>query len=166
MTATGEQHDGDRGDVQEAARRLGVTPDAIRARLRRGSLEGGKDGDAWYVILPAEDPDDTRQDTDTTATAGGETIDPLVEQLRGEVAYLRSELTAAREQAAKERERADVIQREALDRIQGMIPIALGPTADQQDSDRTSTGHDAMADAVEHDNAGVWRRLGRWLRGE
>lgn len=41
-------------EVAEAARRLGVTPDAIRARLHRGTLAGEKVEGTWRVHLPAE----------------------------------------------------------------------------------------------------------------
>lgn len=158
--------------MQEAAQRLGVTPDAIRSRLRRGTLEGGKDGDTWYVVLPSSEDDGDRQDDDTPRHDTDATPAALIEQLQGEVSYLRSELTAAREQAAKERERADVIQREALDRIQGLIPIATGPTVDRQDApestvrpDRDDQGANTGQQHRDGSN-GIWQRLGRWLRGE
>ena len=38
-------------DVLEAARRLGVTPDAVRARLRRGTIEGYRDNSGnWRIV--------------------------------------------------------------------------------------------------------------------
>jgi chromosome segregation ATPase len=38
-------------DVLEAARRLGVTPDAVRARLRRGTIEGYWDNSGnWRIV--------------------------------------------------------------------------------------------------------------------
>jgi hypothetical protein len=73
-TPTGEQQDttvdGDRTDgtrqdatvgVVEAARILGVSTDAVRARLRRGTLEGEKIEGEWHVRLPH------RQDADRTS---------------------------------------------------------------------------------------------------
>ena len=44
--------------VGEAAQRLGVTPDAIRARLHRGTLEGEKVEGVWRVRLPESDRQD------------------------------------------------------------------------------------------------------------
>ena len=38
--------------VHDAARVLGITEDAVRARLRRGSLSGEKIATTWYVFLP------------------------------------------------------------------------------------------------------------------
>lgn len=158
---TGPGQDTDRLTVADAAERLGVTHDAIRARLRRGTLEGEKEGDHWYVFLPR----DAGQDTDATATGHDTTpAVALVEQMQSEVDYLRAELTAARIQAAQERERADVLQREALDRLQAMIPIALGPPQSPETGDTTPTG----LQTPQHDTGtatGALGRLLRWFRG-
>jgi hypothetical protein len=56
--------------VPEAARILGVSVDAVRSRLRRGTLEGEKIEGEWHVRLPdrqdgdrtSADPTGTRQD--------------------------------------------------------------------------------------------------------
>lgn len=168
-TPAGHQQDRDRLTVQEAAARLGVTPDAVRARIRRGTIDAVKEDGVYVVLLPH----DAQQDTDATATASDTTDDALIDQLRSEVEYLRSELTAARIQAEKERERADVLQREALQRIEGLIPIALGPTVDRHDGDTPGSPESAspITDDVGHgqgqDSAsgGTWGRLWRWLRG-
>ena len=62
-------------DVLEAARRLGVTPDAVRARLRRGTIEGYRDNSGnWRIVsndttvsaTPDTTPEPYRYDTDTT----------------------------------------------------------------------------------------------------
>lgn len=50
----------DRVTVAEAASILGVSVDAVRKRLQRGTLAGGKEGNTWYVLL--------RQDVDRTPT--------------------------------------------------------------------------------------------------
>ena len=40
--------------LPEAAALLGVTPDAVRARIRRGLLRGRKGNRTWLVELPAD----------------------------------------------------------------------------------------------------------------
>jgi hypothetical protein len=50
----------DRVTVAEAASILCVSVDAVRKRLQRGTLAGGKEGNTWYVLL--------RQDADRTPT--------------------------------------------------------------------------------------------------
>ena len=71
--------------VQEAARRLGRSVDAVRSALRRGTLAGfkGNDGD-WHIHLPADD----RQLGDEP---------DLTTVLRQEADRLRDELQQARD---------------------------------------------------------------------
>jgi hypothetical protein len=45
-------HDRPSVTVAAAADRLGVTPDAVRGRLHRGTLSGEKVGTEWRVFLP------------------------------------------------------------------------------------------------------------------
>jgi hypothetical protein len=134
--------------VAEAARRLGVTPDAVRRRLQRGTLAGEKRAGVWQVAGAALPPDTTatgpspgpRQD----ATGQGQDAPPaLIDHLRAEVDYLRAELHAERERSAAERERADVLMREALGRIEA---LTAGPVTDPGE-DAPQTRHDAPGEA-------------------
>ena len=103
--------------VQEAARRLGRSVDAIRSALRRGTLAGfkGNDGE-WHVHLPADD----RQfgDEPDLATVLRQEADGLRDELR----QARDGMEAWRRQAedgrvtvAELRTRAELLQT-ALDR--------------------------------------------------
>jgi len=59
--------------VGEAAERLGISEDAVRKRLRRGTLAGGKDGKEWYVFLRANETRDmARDETRDMARDAGE----------------------------------------------------------------------------------------------
>jgi hypothetical protein len=66
----------------QAAHALGISIDATRMRVRRGTLRSERDGSRVFVILDADqvrpDPDDTN--------------DALNEHLREEVEFLREEL--------------------------------------------------------------------------
>ncbi|MBA2452485.1 MAG: hypothetical protein H0V47_04905 [Chloroflexia bacterium] len=101
----------------------------------------------------------------------------LVDHLRGEVDYLRDELSEARRQldamtrqAASERERADILQREALGRI-----AALTATIEERQSvtdamPETPGSPESVAKGdngsiVEGRTSGLWRRLWDPLRG-
>jgi len=76
---TDEQQDADRPDVTrqdatvgvvEAAHLLGTTTDAVRARLRRGTLQGHKVDGEWQVIIPEPtvgQQDATEHQQDATA---------------------------------------------------------------------------------------------------
>jgi len=118
-TPTGHRQGADRPptvSVAEAAAVLGITPDAVRGRLQRGTLAGEKITGAWRVHLPGE----AQQPVDQQATDGsptGHRQDALVAHLEGEVTYLRERLEEAdrqrgylQQQLEAERQRSDVIQ--------------------------------------------------------
>jgi len=108
--------------VNEAAVALGITPDSVRARLRRGSLAGEKQGTTWMVHLDpslSRDGDGrraTRHDTPHDATRHRDTTsrdtdrDELLEELRADKRYLQEQLDRALRQLEAERQRADVLQ--------------------------------------------------------
>jgi len=64
----------ERVTVAETAERLGISEDAVRKRLRRGTLAGGKAGNAWYVLLHANETRDMARDE--TQDAGQDTQTP------------------------------------------------------------------------------------------
>src|SRR4051794_21749109 len=88
--------------IQDAAVRLGTSPEAIRKRLARGSLRGEKHAGRWVVWLPQDEADspasghqdaepDTRQDVEQDSRPDA-TIAELRARLadtQGEVVYLR-----------------------------------------------------------------------------
>jgi DNA-binding FadR family transcriptional regulator len=99
--------------VEDAAATLGVTRDAVRARLRRGTLAGKKIDHSWFVMrdaLARELPGDqvphreTSRDDDTLHVA-------LIDHLHGEVAWLREKLALRSAELAAERERSDTLLR-------------------------------------------------------
>ncbi len=72
---TADQQDADRRgsrglSVAAAADRLGLTPDAVRGRLHRGTLAGEKVGTEWRVFLPTVEATAGRQATQQSPTAG------------------------------------------------------------------------------------------------
>jgi hypothetical protein len=73
--------------IGTAAERLGVTTDAIRKRIRRGTLAAHKRGDVWYVVLPAV-PDAPDADPDSDPDANPD----------GEISHLRTLLAEVRQQ--------------------------------------------------------------------
>ncbi len=120
--------------VADAAARLSVTPDAIRRRLHRGTLAGAKTVDGeWRVWLPDGEagappgpppgqPPGERQDTARTPPVSQEiaphpAMEALLEGQRQEITYLREQLAERSRELAAERERFDVLHREALARI-------------------------------------------------
>ncbi len=79
-------------DITTAARTLGLTPDAVRKRLARGSLQGYKDERGfWHVTLDTE-PVTSGHDTAAQPGSDRNGADKTVLVLEETVAMLRSEL--------------------------------------------------------------------------
>ena len=74
-------------DVVTAARSLGVTPAAVRKRIRRGSLRAWKVDGVWRVVLPAGREPSYPTVTEPARDAGR---DALIAQLASENEFLRS----------------------------------------------------------------------------
>ncbi len=167
--------------VADAAARLGVTPDAIRRRLHRGTLAGAKTVDGeWRVWLPDGEagappgpapgpppgqPPGERQDTARTPPAAQEVaphpaMEALLESQRQEITYLREQLAERSRELAAERERFDVLHREALARIP-----ALGAGQDAPVAAREPHHATEPADTTPDTSRSWWRRVLAWLRG-
>jgi excisionase family DNA binding protein len=143
--------------VAEAAQRLGITDDAVRARIRRGTLAGEKVGAVWHIHLPTgatPEHEPARHDTtDRRATRRDPEPDALAEQLRSEVGYLREQLATTLRQLGAERERADVLQREALNRIEALSASVRVEPDDQEE---------LRQQEAPVDSDGVWAHWRRW----
>jgi hypothetical protein len=166
--ATGDTTPADRRQtamtVADAAQALGLTSDAIRARIRRGTMAGFKADDAtWRVIVdqPVDaTPTDSGQTDGTTSDSRGQTATDhlrLIEHMREEITYLRTELAQRSHELATERERSDVLQREALGRIEALTAgeTPRGAVPEPPGSPQT------------HDTGprGLWHKLRRRLGG-
>ena len=97
-------------DVTEASRELGISTDAVRKRIARGSLESDRPNGSVLVWL-----DDGGTEAGREAQVDG---GPLVESLRDQVAYLR-EIVATRDEEIRRR---DVIISQLTQRIPEIEP--------------------------------------------
>lgn len=59
--------------VATAAAALGITSDAVRARIRRGKLQAVKRDGAWFVLMPTKGRRDSVTTSDATEPASGAT---------------------------------------------------------------------------------------------
>jgi hypothetical protein len=105
--------------VSEAADELGISAEAVRSRVKRGTLRSTKEGGTVYVLLPGRPGDhQTRPDNNQTTEENDRAEDQtppehdragdqteLVESLLDQLAYMREQLAEEREA----RRRADTI---------------------------------------------------------
>ncbi len=79
--------------VEEAARLLGIEKQSVKKRIQRGKLRFDKDasGTTWVYVDTSETVQDQSRDQSDTG------MDALVEELRRQNEYLRSQLDQERE---------------------------------------------------------------------
>jgi hypothetical protein len=83
--------------VAEAARLLDTTAEAVRSRIKRGTLESVKEGATVYVLLgPDQTPSGQGSGTVQNAAPALPQFDVLVSEMRGRVEDLRAQLEAER----------------------------------------------------------------------
>jgi hypothetical protein len=93
--------------VPEAARRLGVTEDTVKRRLRKGELQGERkerpQGYTWMVELPDEESETDSTVTGTVSSLGDDTVGHQVSN--GEVRRLEEMVSMLQHQLeVRERE--------------------------------------------------------------
>ena len=131
--------------IADAAARLGIAPDAVRKRIRRGSLRAVKVDGTWRVLFDPGEGTAGTQDTGVQAAAGPpETSVPaavedseaveayreLVSSLRDQVDFLRRELESRSrelEGRAEEVRRRDVLLDAMAQRLRQLPPPADRP---------------------------------------
>jgi hypothetical protein len=95
----------DRVSVAEAARRLGVSQDAVYKRIKRGTIpwEKGAD-DKTYVWIeePNVSVDSPRSSTDRRYDSSTEqSTDPLLDELKDRIRFLEAELDDRKDEARR-----------------------------------------------------------------
>ncbi len=164
--------------VQEAADSLGVTVEAIRGRMHRGKYLKEKDdeGRVWVLLPPDQLPNGRgevyERSSERSGTGSGERSDDrsradgpnvyrrvevapdpeLVEELRGEVAYLK-EIVATRDEEIRRR---DHIIMALTERVPELVEA---PQNDQEDAQRPTGGSAGVESQEEPERRSWWRRV-------
>jgi hypothetical protein len=89
--------DRSRYTVPQAARILGISPEAVRNRFSRGTLDSVKDGGTVYVLI---DRDMAPPQNDIPSDIPGES-NALISEMRERVTFLERELERRGEEAAE-----------------------------------------------------------------
>lgn len=106
-----EQSTNRRVSVVEAATILSITPDAVRSRLRRGTLRKDRGSDGEVLVVLDGDASATDRPTDQPTVA-------LVEALEEQITYLREQAALWQEEARrKDHLLAAALEAAALERI-------------------------------------------------
>ena len=160
MTATNEDrtHDGtQRFSVQQAADVLGISTEATRQRIKRGTLPTERDesGNVFVVL----NTDGTHPYADSTRTNDDRTVDgtALIKSQQDQIEYLRQQLDKERE-ANRENRR---LLAAALERIPA---IEAPPDTPSEPREFDISASDGRADGdvppeQEKSVSGWWRRL-------
>jgi hypothetical protein len=152
--------------VAEAAEILGVTVEAVRGRIKRGTLEHERDSGTVYVYIPADQAPtghqpDADQTTDQTPT------DLLADELRDRVRYLERQVEEEREA----RRRADTLLAQLMQRIPELeapseareSPATSDPTRTPPDTSGGAHGATERREGPESQGGGeprsIWRRI-------
>jgi len=152
----GEEHmSSSRVSVYEAAELMGVTVDAIRKRVSRGTIthEKGKDGRVWVILDTDQDAASKVRDTDqppSDATA-------LISEMRDRITSLEHQLEQER-QANSEHRR---LLAAALERIPPALEARESPETVEEEPEG-SEPRPGTSEAQEDAQRPWWRR---WFGG-
>src|ERR671910_2667816 len=138
---------GNRFSVYEAAEVMGVTVDAIRKRVSRGTIphERDEDGRVWVILDIDQDTSSNVRDSDQPQSA----TDALISQMQDRIASLERQLDQEREANSEHRR----LLLRALERIPPQLEARESPETDEEEPERAEP-HPATGEARE----GVQRR--------
>ena len=171
-----ESHTGRRLTVQQAADALDVTVDAIRGRLRRGTIRSVREGGRVYVILTGDESHTVRdqqtgqyippEEEDSSTEEPTSTVEvqkQLVEELQDRVRSLERSLDREREARREESRELRRLLAASLERIPAIEPpeTTESPEAAPGDTESTETPADATGaqEAPQQERRSWWRRL-------
>jgi excisionase family DNA binding protein len=93
----------DRVTVQEAAQRLGISQDAVRQRIRRGSMRHDKDdkGRVYAYLNPTDTRPTPVHDAPRDTVYDASRSNELVTELRNRIQFLETELADRKEESRR-----------------------------------------------------------------
>ena len=160
--------------MAEAAEILGTSVEGVRGRIKRGTLEGVKDGGTVYVLLPPDQSTDQARPADDQVgdQSRPDVVRSVVDELRDRIAYLERQVEEEREA----RRRADTIlaqlsqaNAEQARTIRAIEAPAAEPTGPPETGADEQQGRGPVPDAggpqEPADPRSWWRRVfGEWGR--
>ena len=129
--------------VHDAARRLGISEDAVRMRVKRGTLSAEKEGGRLYVLL------DIEPTTDRT--------DELIRELRARVHSLEYQLDQERE-ANRENRRIIAALTSRIPAIEAPSEVPGAPETTSEEPE-SAEPHPERIEDQEATQGPWWRRM-------
>jgi hypothetical protein len=153
---TTDESTGRRLTVPEAAEALGISGDAIRSRIKRGTLATVREGGRVFVVLGGSDrPNAQAQPTNAPSA------DRLYEEMQARIRYLESQVEEEREA----RRRADTLLARLMDRLpelespQEVPPETPGSPPEATEESERAEPHPDTPGAQEGVRRPWWRRI-------
>jgi hypothetical protein len=140
--------------VAQAAQILGLSAEAVRMRIKRGTLEHEKVGNTVYVVLDEADQTQPNPELSVEPTTDQTA---LIRALRAEVEFLREEMRRREERHAEETRRKDHLLAAALERI----PELEAPSEPREAPETASEEPDKGAPPPTGEERRSWWR--RWF---
>ncbi len=147
--------------VKDAGEILGISPEAVRARLKRGTLHRETGEDGTVLVRLDAGPSGNGNNGTTDGLDASHSSPSRVEELREEVAFLREELRREREARVEEKRRHDTIVLQLAQRIPELEAPAVEAPAAARGEHETASEHRAGGDTPESSQEPVQRRP--WL---
>jgi len=141
---------GDRYNIPDAAKVLGLTEEAVRQRVKRGTLNSIKVDGKLYVLLEPAATTDTSTDQEQPVNDRSR----LVDTLESEITHLRRQLEQANE---RDRENRRIIAA-LTQRIPELEP-AIDVTPESRESPTTSSEEQGNGESPETEKRSWWRRF-------
>jgi hypothetical protein len=149
--------------VAQAAEILGVTVEAIRGRIKRGTLEHERHSGTVYVLLDADQSTNrTRPDTDQATDRLQSDATALISAKDETITTLRDQLEAERQAHAEARR----IIAGLVERIPAIAAPAETPEAPEMSEEQQGRGQDqpdaaGAQEGVQRPWRNLWRRIKR-----
>ncbi len=159
-TSYTERYDADTPDgiplpVPEAAAALGISPEAVRNRLSRGTLKSVKEDGRVFVLIDRDMARHTERPIDDTPT---DTSSQLVEEMRARIEDLRDQLSEEREG----RRRADsiiMLLTQANAALASRVPELEAPQGAQDGAQESSREAGGVEDGEMPEKRSWWQRV-------
>jgi hypothetical protein len=146
--------------VSEAAAELGISAEAVRSRLKRGTLQSVKEDSTVYVLLETDQtPPEHDRASDQTSDRAPSDSTALISEMRGRIEDLQTQLEAERQAHSEAR----TLLLRALERI----PPAIEPPREAPEAPETVEEAPDRAEEPRSDAPGPqegarrpwWRRM-------